>query len=461
MSAPSFRWQALLQRAGDAVFVLDRRRRLLFVNAAWEQLAGVNLDRVRGLICRAPRPVGPDEPLESQLAHILTPPVEAVQGQVTRTRRLFTPPPPRDSGFLEPPRWWDVEFLPFRHAGPKDGYFLLGRIIAVPEETATGTDPFTVLPERLEGLRLRHCSQFTFALLESVKPAMRQLAEQARLASTVRAPVLLRGEAGTGKATVARIIHYQSSDKEHALAALDCRRLPAAVIADVLLGERQSATWQGLGAIYLAEPACLPRDLQLRLCEWLASRRDGAGSPRLFFACRGKPLDDVRAGRLLEELYWRMATLTLRVPPLRERIEDIPHLVTRLLGQCNKEGDKMIKGLTPTAHDAFRAYRWPGNLRELRQVLLRAAGRANSDHVDVMDLPLPLRLTTHLNTPGPPAPLPLEDTLAQVERRLIRLALHRARGNRTRAAELLGIHRPRLLRRMEALGLESAEGESE
>src|SRR5262245_52597250 len=86
-----FRWQALLGRASDPVFVLDRRCRVLFVNRAWERLAGVPAERVRGLNCRRPRPAGPDEPVEDLLAHALTPPADALRGRFARSRRLFVP----------------------------------------------------------------------------------------------------------------------------------------------------------------------------------------------------------------------------------------------------------------------------------------------------------------------------------------------------------------------------------
>ena len=123
-----------------------------------------------------------------------------------------------------------------------------------------------------------------------------------------------------------------------------------------------------------------------------------------------------------------------------------------------------VRGLTPAALEAVSAYRWPGNLTELRRTLASARAHTTQELIDLPDLPFALR-QARLNEQEPtrPAPrnLPLEETLAEVERRLIRLALRRARGNRSRAAELLGIHRPRLARRMESLGLEEPGLEGE
>src|SRR5262245_27223511 len=102
-----FRWQALLYRAEGAVFVLDRRRRLLFANPAWEQLTDLTLDRARGLHCRHARPIGPDTTLEERVAHVLTPPPEALHGHFSRVRRLFVPRAAAAG-------WWDIEFFPIR-----------------------------------------------------------------------------------------------------------------------------------------------------------------------------------------------------------------------------------------------------------------------------------------------------------------------------------------------------------
>ncbi len=134
---------------------------------------------------------------------------------------------------------------------------------------------------------------------------MRRLVEQLRLASRVDSPVLLVGEPGTGKQTLARTIHYLSTRGDGACAALDCQRLPPDAVAAFLFGER-SAGREGIDAIYLREPACLPRDVQLRLCELIARcRRVGAEDgtvPRILAGCTVAPGIEVRAGRLLDEL---------------------------------------------------------------------------------------------------------------------------------------------------------------
>ncbi len=465
MSADSprpFRWQALLQRAGEAVFVLDRRRRVLFVNTAWEQLTGLSATQARGMLCRRPRPVGTDGLLEDVLAHILTPPPEVLRGAFARARRLFAgrPRTGEAAGPSPSPRWWDVEFLPLRQDEPREGYLVVGRIVPL---AADGAGPQVLLPERLMDLRQRWMGSFTLDLLASDVPAMHRVVAQARLASTVRSPILLIGEQGTGKETIARIIHYQGPSRERAFAAIDCRRLPASVLAGLLFGQPGSLLCIP-GAIYLDDPAQLPRDLQLRLCEWFAARSSNGepdDGPR-FFAGSVRPEKDVRAGRLLMELFCLLGTLTVTVPPLRDRRDDLPTLVERFLAARNAEQQRVVAGLTAAAWEVVRHHDWPGNLDELRHVLADAHGRATAERIDVTDLPAALCQAQRLEKePLRPTvrPVPLEKTLEQVERHLIQLALKRAGGNRSRAAELLGIYRGRLLRRMEALGMADVEGE--
>ena len=238
------------------------------------------------------------------------------------------------------------------------------------------------------------------------------------------------------------------------IAALDCVRLPAAAIAEVLFGDAAA-----LGAIYLREPSHLPRDFQLRLCEWIhapAEEQDESSVPRILAGCSTDPLEEVRAGRLLDELYSSLAVLTLSLPPLRERMADLSALVVRLLDRCNAEGGAHIKGIAADAWEVFRAHAWPGNLRELYAVLAAARRHARTDRITVADLPAWLRLVRRMEETHAPTralPLPLDALLEEAERRLMELAIRRAGGNKKRAADLLSIPRPRIWRRLKALGL--------
>jgi DNA-binding NtrC family response regulator len=296
---------------------------------------------------------------------------------------------------------------------------------------------------------------------------MRRLTAQARLASRLPTPVLLVGEPGTGKHTVARVIHYQGPNRESTFVALDCTRLPAPAVAAVLFGGRDASPPAPVGAVYLREPAALPRELQLRLAQWLADVPAGPeAAPRILAGSRATLAEAMATGRMLEELACALGTLVLEVPPLRERADDLPALVERLLGgwvvgwlvgsghPTNQPTNQAPNHLTGPAWEVIRAARWPGNLHQLAAVLAAAAGRAEGGRIDVHHLPAPLRLAVSAErtpAPAPPRPLPLAELLEQAERRLIELALRRAHGNKTRAAELLAVWRPRLQRRMDAL----------
>lgn len=315
--------------------------------------------------------------------------------------------------------------------------------------------------ENLVLLRQRRVERFRLDDWASPLPAMRRLVEQIRLAGQVAVPVLLLGEAGVGKHFLARTIHYLSSRSTGAFAALDCRYVPPAALAALLFGDR-GAVREGLAAIYLREPAYLPRDLQLRLHEMIRhGGTAGSTAPRVFAGCTRALRLEVSEGRLLEELACGLSTLVIEPLPLRERLADLPGLVERLLERACTGREQRVTGLTADAWVLLRSYSWPGNLRELYEVLRTACAHASGEQLRIADLPAELRRAVQ-GEQSPPRPadqaLPLEQLLEEAERRLIQLALQRAGGRKARAARLLSIPRPRLWRRMLKLGILDTEG---
>jgi DNA-binding NtrC family response regulator len=321
--------------------------------------------------------------------------------------------------------------------------------------------PLPPLPERVVALRQRVADRHGPGLLTSDLPVMRRLADQVRLAAQVTAPALFVGEAGTGKLALARAVHFGGAAREGSFAALDCGRLPPAALAAVLFDPRGPR--HRLATVYLREPGRLPRELQLRLCDLVRQAEPGGvRPPRLLAGTVTDPAEQVRSGCLLEELACILATLRLDVPPLRQRLPDLPLLVERLLDRIREDADQPVVSLIgPEALEILRAHTWPGNLRELHAVLAGAAARASGERLTAADLPADLRLIqalaqTTVNTDREYS-LPLDKLLEQAERRLIELALRQTRGHKTRAAAMLSIWRPRLLRRMEALGIVDPE----
>jgi DNA-binding NtrC family response regulator len=203
----------------------------------------------------------------------------------------------------------------------------------------------------------------------------------------------------------------------------------------------------------------LPRDLQGRLAEAID------GQIRLIAATAEDPDAARRAERLRADLYYALTTLVIRLRPLRERLDELPCLAQHFLERANQRGGRQRGGVTAEALRVLLAYDWPGNLRELSRVVDDAHGRGAGDAIGADDLPAAIRgeyASAYTPPPAPPPVTPLDELLTQVERRLIEAALQRARHNKSRAAELLGISRPRLYRRIRELNLpdlpEGADG---
>src|SRR5260370_25695617 len=289
-----------------------------------------------------------------------------MDGHATRVRRLL--PASRQAPGIGR-SWWDVEFFPLRdHRGVRG---ILGRVTP-----AAVVEPVALLPLPEKIAELRECSVRRCALdqLPIGLPVMRRLVEQIRRASQVGAPVLLVGEPGTGKRSLARLIHYQGPNRERSFAALDCGRLPVEGLLDVLLAERGDKQREQLATVYLKDPASLPREVQMRLVERVSTRT----GPRILAGCAA-PAADVRAGRMVEALYAALATLVIEVPPLRERAVDLPVVVERLLERVPRKDTTSGWKLTPAAWDVVQRYRWPGNLRELGDALAQACRHASSE----------------------------------------------------------------------------------
>jgi PAS domain S-box-containing protein len=465
----TFRWQALFQRVCEPVFVLNRYRRILFVNRAWEELTGVTATEARGLSCTRRGKASDDKC--AMVTRALWPPPEVVHGRPAQVRRQF--------GLSSV--WWDIDFLPLRD---DDGMLcILCRVTGIPLKTSPGFEPFSDAlrtlhdglvrnlpaeqavkvwkPEEIIGLRESLASQHRLESLESDLPSMQRVQEQARLASKVRACTFIVGEHGTGKRWLARAIHQLGYAKEKGFAALDCARLSAAALSEALFGTTGLYERTSIGTLYLREPARLTHDLQARLSDWAQQDRADEQSqrPRLIAGSRHPPMEEMRAGRLHEKLYADLSTLLIELPTLRERMADLPALVSSILERLNSFTDRRIVGLTPAAWELVREYRWPGNVRELYQTLQVCHGNSATTAIDAAELPPALRQTIRLESTDAPAaerPMPLDQFLEQAERRLIGLALHRARGNKSKAADLLAVWRPRLLRRMEALGIKQS-----
>jgi DNA-binding NtrC family response regulator len=424
----SFPWRGFFQQSTTPIFVLGKGRRLRFANTAWEKLTGLKLADALGMVCSSRRHSTP-------LAAALAPTTDAEAGKPDRARRAA---PTGRSG----PPWWDVTFTPL--AGTEEPLGIVGFIAVVGESASAAVRR---VPPSVAALRDRHARAFTLDLFAGNSPATERFARQIRLAAESQAPVWLTGEAGSGKETAARVIHHIGPRRDKAFFGIACGGLQPYLIESLLFGHGGLVGTGHIGTIYLKNPSALPRDLQQKLADLIGEAKQGP--PRLISGSNETAVEGVAAGKLIRVFQTELAVLELRVPPLRERIADLPHLVAHFLSDV---------AVDPAAIDILRTHTWVGNLRELSDVLNDASLASAGGPIKKEHLPYDLRVKAGFDSaPAKPKPLTLDPLLEAVERRLIALAMTRCQNNATKAAEMLGIFRARLGRRLEALGLQRAD----
>ena len=269
------------------------------------------------------------------------------------------------------------------------------------------------------------------------------------------ATVLIRGESGTGKELIAKAIHFASPRARGPLVKVNCAALPETLLESELFGHEKGAftgavtSRQGRfelangGTIFLDEIGDLPLHLQAKLLRVLQEREyEKVGSSRpvkvnvRILAASHRPLEAlIKAGQLREDLYYRLNVVTILIPPLRERRSDLSLLIDHFLRRFAEKNHKTIQGLTREARDILLRYDYPGNVRELENVIERAVVLTRDDVVGSGDLPLTVQDPEAEDEQGTNLTVAVE----ALERRMIRDALARSDGVQTRAAELLGI----------------------
>jgi DNA-binding NtrC family response regulator len=308
--------------------------------------------------------------------------------------------------------------------------------------------------------------------------AIREIYKSIGAVSVGRTTVMVSGESGTGKELVARAIHYAGADRARPFTAVNCTAFARDLLESELFGHARGAftgavadkvgrfELAGQGTLFLDEVAEIPIDLQAKLLRVLQERTfERVGDTRplqlkaRIVAATHRDLDAmVRAGTFREDLLYRLKVVEIRIPPLRERPEDIPLLVEALLGKINRELHKSVRVVSREAMTLLAGYRWPGNVRELENMLTRAVVLAKSDVLEPQLLPIAAEPVTAARvTEDDDAVLPLH----VVEQRAILRALKATSWNKKRACQLLEISRPTLDRKIDEYGLrrEGAEGE--
>lgn len=302
----------------------------------------------------------------------------------------------------------------------------------------------------------------------AVMQAMKSLLT--KVAASPASTVLLTGESGSGKDLAAKVLHFNSGRAHKPFMNITCSALPETLLETELFGHERGAFTdarqqkRGLfeladgGTVFLDEIGEMVPALQaklLRVLEEKSFRRVGGSydlriDVRVIAATNRNLEEDVKAGRFRQDLYYRLNVLPIAVPPLRDRREDIPALVTYYVDGFNREFRKKVRGVSPAAMRLLQSYGWPGNIRELRNSVERAMLLADGTTLEAGDFPL-------LGTDGKATSgfdLPAQGVdLEALERGLVIQALERCGGNQTRAAMLLGMNRDQIRYRIEKYGL--------
>jgi DNA-binding NtrC family response regulator len=317
-------------------------------------------------------------------------------------------------------------------------------------------------------------------------PDFRAALAIAAKAARARVPVLIEGESGVGKEVVAEAIHAASPRAKKPLVAVNCGAIPANLVESELFGhergsftgafEKKIGKLQAAdgGTLFLDEVGDMPLDAQVKLLRVLATgevQPIGARHPvtvdvRVVAATNRRLLDEVEAGSFREDLYYRLAVVPVQIPPLRERVGDIPALARHLLARLARQPGLRALGITDDALALLVGYDWPGNVRQLQNALFRAAVLCEGAALTRADFPQIASLGGRSRTPAangagaggvtlfrPDGNLrPLEDIEADV----IRLAIGHYRGRMTEVARRLGIGRSTLYRKLGELGIDNA-----
>jgi two-component system response regulator AtoC len=326
-----------------------------------------------------------------------------------------------------------------------------------------------------ELLRKAVQKEYSFENIVSKNEKMDRIFEMIKKVAPYKSTILITGESGTGKELVARAFHYQSDRSKNLFVPVNCGAIPENLLESELFGHAKGAftdairTKKGLfeeadgGTLFLDEIGELPAQLQVKLLRVLQDgeiRRVGESKPiqidvRIIAATVKDLAREVSEGRFRDDLFYRLNVLHINLPPLRERKEDIPLLVTHFINKYNQSLSKNVKGIDSRALEALIEYKWYGNIRELENTIERALVLTDGDTIELENLPIEIQ---NFQDEVQVEPL-VEDEYSikkaskLLELNLIKRALKKTKGNHTHAARLLEISHRALLYKIKEYGI--------
>lgn len=351
------------------------------------------------------------------------------------------------------------------------------RLVELERQNQQLTDHKNSLLEELQGSSASEPMIGSSSVLHQIRTLIPKVAAR-------KASVLILGESGVGKELVARMIHHASPRRAKAFVKVDCGILAEGILESELFGHERGAFTGAMrrhigrfeladgGTLLLDEIGNISQTMQIKLLRVLQEgefQRVGgentiAVDVRIIAATNQDLPQLVKSGRFREDLYYRLNVVTITVPPLRERVADIPELAQHFLAGFNQEMSRTIKGFAPDVLTLFTRYQWPGNIRELRNWIEHGMVLADGDMITLNDLPKTVlgsmtaetQPSALLNIPEGQH-LPLGPTLENLERHLIHRAMEAVRGNKTAAARLLDITTSTLYYKLVKYGLYGGE----
>jgi transcriptional regulator with GAF, ATPase, and Fis domain len=353
----------------------------------------------------------------------------------------------------------------------------LGAQAALALENAALVSRLKVAEERLRGENTylkRREEALRFESIVGASPAMQRILTQLRKVVDTRATVCIEGETGTGKELIATAIHYQSSRRDKMFVAQNCAALPENLLESELFGHKKGAFTsadadkKGLfeiadgGTLFLDEIGEMPLSLQAKVLRVLqegtiralGSTRERQVDVRIICATNRDLASEVEKGRFRQDLFYRLMVFPIRLPPLRERREDIPLLAEHFLQRYRQEFRQEVPGFAQEALDALCAYQWPGNIRELENEVQRLVIQTEPGAwIEVSDLSPRLRKVEGTLARIAPKKGTLKEMIEQVERWLLAEALRENDNNKTRTAQALGITREGLHKKLSKFGM--------
>ncbi len=336
------------------------------------------------------------------------------------------------------------------------------------------------LEQEVRYLRAQVANSYSFHNLVGKSPAMREIYSKIEQIADTRATVLITGESGTGKELVARALHYNSARKDRPFIAINCASIPDTLIESELFGHEKGSFTGALarrvgkvelahsGTLFLDEVGDLGPPTQAKVLRFLQEREfvrvGGSETIKVdvrIVAATNKVLEDlIRREEFREDLYYRINVISLHLPPLRDRREDIPYLAKHFLGKRMEAEKRAPLEISKEAMEILTRYHWPGNVRELENVLEQAIVWCRGTTITPEHLPMTLRANVseallREHTLG--GSLSLEKAVQEFERELLMEALMRTGYVQTHAATMLGITRRMLKYRMDMLGIKGAD----